>query len=86
MSRFDSDPPCDFLTYLEWRLGEGEDATARLLGEWLATYQSERRTAWRQRKTGQTLATAYVEPDDERRWGAQREHEHEHDAPVRVHE
>ena len=44
MSRFDNDPPCDFLTYLEWRLGEDEDATARLLGEWLATYKSERHT------------------------------------------
>ena len=43
--RFDKDPPCDFLTYLEWRLGKGQDATVRLLGEWLATYESERRTA-----------------------------------------
>ena len=44
MSRLDNDPPCDFLTYLEWRLGEDEDATARLLGEWLATYKSELRS------------------------------------------
>ena len=37
--RFDSDPPCDFLAYLEWRLGQNADATAKLLGEWLATYE-----------------------------------------------
>ena len=44
MARFDNDPPCDFLTYLEWRLGEDGDATARLLGEWLSSYKSERGT------------------------------------------
>ena len=43
--RFDTDPPCDFLTYLEWRLGKGADATAKLLAEWLATYEPMRRTA-----------------------------------------
>src|SRR5688572_13060128 len=30
--RFDTDPPCDFLAYLEWRLGQDADATAKLLG------------------------------------------------------
>jgi len=39
MVRFDNDPPCNFLAYLEWRLGKDEDATTRLLGEWLATYE-----------------------------------------------
>jgi hypothetical protein len=43
--RFETDPPCDFLAYLEWRLGKGEDATARLLGEWLTSYEPERRRA-----------------------------------------
>jgi hypothetical protein len=33
------DTPCDFLAYLEWRLGQDADATARLLVEWLAAYQ-----------------------------------------------
>jgi hypothetical protein len=42
---FEHDLPCDFLTYLEWRLGKDEDATARLLGEWLATYEPECWTA-----------------------------------------
>ena len=39
---FDSDPPCDFLVYLERRLGRDEGATARLLGDWLATYEPKR--------------------------------------------
>jgi hypothetical protein len=43
--RFDNDPPCDFLAYLEWRLGQDADATAKLLGEWLASYEPERATS-----------------------------------------
>jgi hypothetical protein len=45
MVPFDSDPPCDFLTYLESRLGKDQDVTTKLLGEWLATYEPERHTA-----------------------------------------
>jgi len=33
------DTPCDFLAYLEWRLGQDADSTARLLVEWLAAYE-----------------------------------------------
>ena len=43
MARLD-DPPPDFLTYLEWRLGKDEQATAELLGEWLTTYEPRQRT------------------------------------------
>jgi hypothetical protein len=43
MARVDGDTPCDFLTYLEWRLGKDEDDTARLLGEWLSSYEPVRR-------------------------------------------
>lgn len=35
---------CDFLSYLEWRLGTGRDATTQMLGEWLANYKSQRRS------------------------------------------
>ena len=38
------DPPSDFLTYLESRLGKDEQATAELLGEWLTTYEPRQRT------------------------------------------
>jgi hypothetical protein len=43
--RFETDPPCDFLAYLEWRLGQDADATVKLLGEWLATYEPARGAA-----------------------------------------
>jgi len=39
----EQETPCDFLEYLEWRLGQSRDSTARLLGEWLASYEPERR-------------------------------------------
>jgi len=39
------DPPSDFLTYLESRLGKDEPAAAELLGEWLTTYEPRWRTA-----------------------------------------
>ena len=35
--------PCDFLSYLEWRLGSDRDTTTEMLAEWLATYQPQRR-------------------------------------------
>jgi len=37
-----ADVACDFLTYLECRLGMKRDATAEMLGEWLTTYKAER--------------------------------------------
>lgn len=37
------DVTCDFLSYLEWRLGKDRDATAEMLGEWLAGYKRQRR-------------------------------------------
>jgi hypothetical protein len=43
--RLDNDSPCDFLAYLEWRLGQDTDATAKLLGEWLASYEPESTTS-----------------------------------------
>ena len=45
MARLDGDAPCDFLTYLEWRLGKDADATAKLLGEWLSSYEPKRRSS-----------------------------------------
>jgi hypothetical protein len=39
----DSEIPCDFLAYLEWRLGQSSDTTTKLLAEWLATYRPEGR-------------------------------------------
>ena len=44
MARLDNDTPCDFLTYLEWRLDKDEDATTKLLGEWLSTYEPQRKS------------------------------------------
>ena len=41
MVRFNDDPQCEFLAYLESRLGKDEAATVRVLGEWLAKYEPE---------------------------------------------
>jgi hypothetical protein len=38
------DIPCDFLSYLEWRLGNDRDTTTEMLSEWLAAYESQRRS------------------------------------------
>jgi hypothetical protein len=38
------DAACDFLAYLEWRLGTERDATAEMLGDWLVAYRLERRS------------------------------------------
>lgn len=43
MSRFHDDVPCDFLAYLEWRLGHDRDTTAEMLADWVATYRPQRR-------------------------------------------
>lgn len=42
MSCVDGDTPCDFLIYLEWRLGQDGNATTKMLGEWLSTYKPVR--------------------------------------------
>jgi hypothetical protein len=39
MSRANEEVPCDFLTYLQCRLGYDRDATAEMLAEWLASYE-----------------------------------------------
>jgi hypothetical protein len=38
------DIPCDFLAYLESRLGTDRDATTEMLSEWLAAYEPQRRS------------------------------------------
>jgi hypothetical protein len=43
MSRSNEDVPCDFLSYLQWRLGSDRDSTAEMLAEWLASYQPQTR-------------------------------------------
>jgi hypothetical protein len=45
MGGSERDLPCNFLEYLEWRLGEKPDAATRLLGEWLASYEPKRAVA-----------------------------------------
>lgn len=45
MGGSERDLPCNFLEYLEWRLGEKPDAATRLLGEWLASYEPRRASA-----------------------------------------
>jgi hypothetical protein len=40
----DDDIPCDFLSYLEWRLGSSRDATTEMLSEWIAAYERQRRS------------------------------------------
>jgi len=43
MSRANEEVPCDFLTYLQWRLGYDRDATAEMLAEWLTSYEPQTR-------------------------------------------
>jgi hypothetical protein len=43
MSQAKEDVPCDFLTYLQWRLGYDRDATAEMLADWLASYEPRTR-------------------------------------------
>jgi hypothetical protein len=38
----DHELPCNFLEYLEWRLGQKSEPTTRMLGEWLASYEPQR--------------------------------------------
>ena len=54
MKRADDDS-CDFLAYLEWRLGKDRNATAEILADWLATYQP-----LRPRSGGPALSAAPV--------------------------
>jgi hypothetical protein len=42
MNVINGEETCDFLSYLEWRLGMKRDATAEMLGEWLTTYTAQR--------------------------------------------
>jgi hypothetical protein len=44
VGHLDNDIPCDFLSYLEWRLGNDRDATTEMLSEWVAAYEPQRRT------------------------------------------
>lgn len=42
MNRANEDVPCDFLSYLQWRLGCDRDATAQMLADWLVSYKPQR--------------------------------------------
>ena len=57
MTRPTPDVACDFLSYLEWRLGTGRDATTQMLGEWLASYKSQRRSELHLPTPGASTAT-----------------------------